>query len=73
MAIYRLLQQSVFDDVAVKAMADAYEAAFREFGLANRADPLTNVSASKIIEIARLGVHDPAKLCERAMAELREG
>jgi hypothetical protein len=71
-AIHRLLRQGAFDDVAVKALTEAYDAALRELGLANRADPLAQIMAVQIIEIARMGEHDPTRLRELAIRELRQ-
>ena len=63
MAIYRLLQHAVFEDDAVKAMTVAYEDVLRELKLADRADPLTEIIAKKIIELAQTGERDPKRLC----------
>jgi hypothetical protein len=68
MAIYRLLQRAVFDDRAVKAMTTAYEAALVELRLADRNDPVTEIVARKIVELAQTG----ERLCRMAVAELRE-
>jgi hypothetical protein len=70
-AIYRLLQEAAFDDRAVEAMTQAYEAALLQFELADRADPLTELVAGKIIEMARTGERDPARLCELAVRMLK--
>jgi hypothetical protein len=72
MAIYRLLQSAVFDDHAVKAMTTAYEAALVELGIADRNDPVTEMVARKIVALAGLGERDPERLCQMALAELRE-
>jgi len=71
MAIYRLLQQGAFDDRTVKVMATAYEASLQELGLTDRKDPITEMVATKIIEIARLGERDPVRLRELALKDLR--
>jgi hypothetical protein len=54
MAIYRLFQQSAFDEYAIKAMAAAYESALAELAL-DRTDSLTEVIACKIVECAQTG------------------
>lgn len=71
MAIYRLLQNSSFDPEAVKVMTTAYEAARERLGLIDRSDPLTELVASRIIEIARTGVRDPDRLCEQVLRSIR--
>ena len=38
--------------------------------LVDRTDPVTELVAQKILEVARSGVHDPAHICARALKEL---
>ena len=38
--------------------------------LANRQDPITELVAKKIIDVAQLGERDPKRLCEKALTEL---
>ena len=52
---YRLLRDAALDDRAVKAMTRAYEDALQDRGLADRNDPITEIVANKIIELARAG------------------
>jgi len=54
-AIYRLLQNSAFGPEEVSRMTAAYEDVLRALGLANRTDPITEIVAKKIIEIAQTG------------------
>ena len=70
MAIYRLLQFSAFEPEAVAAMTAAYEDALRVLQLVDRQDPLTEVVARKIIEVAQLGERDPIRLRARALDNL---
>jgi len=72
LAIYRLLRDRAFDDNAVKAMTMAYESALQELGLADRADPLTEIIARKIIECAESGERNPQRLCELAVRSIRK-
>ena len=69
MAIYRLLQNQAFDPDDIERMTVAYEAALQVLRLANRSDPLTEIVAERIIEIAQTGVRDPAKLCAAALKD----
>ena len=71
MPIYRLLRDNAFDDRAVAALSTAYEGALSDLRLTDRTDPLTEIVANKIIELARLGEHDPAKLRELAVKAVR--
>jgi hypothetical protein len=70
MAIYRLLQNSAFDPDAIQIMTAAYEGACRALQLADRSDPITEMVAKKVIEIAQLGERDPVRICDRALQEL---
>ena len=70
MAIYRLLKFSAFDPEEITCMTAAYEDALRVLQLANRQDPITELVAKKIIEVAQLGQRDPKRLCDNALKEL---
>ena len=71
MAIHRLLQRSAFGPVEIRFMIKAYEDALRVLGLSNRTtDPITEVVAKKVIEIAQTGERDPLQIRVRAIAEL---
>jgi hypothetical protein len=62
MPLYQLLQDNAFDPEHIEAMASAFEAVCRELGLAPREDPLRDLVAQHIIEFAKRGERDPAKL-----------
>jgi hypothetical protein len=42
----------------IKSLVAAYEKTLRKFGLVDRDDPITEMIARKIVEIAQTGVHD---------------
>jgi len=48
----------------------AYEGALSVLGLADRTDPITEIIAKKIIEVAQSGERDPLRIRARAIAEL---
>jgi len=73
MAIYRLLNEAAFDQEEIERMSAAYEGALRVLQLRDRNDPLTEMIASKIIEIARKGERDATVICDRAIQELGIG
>jgi hypothetical protein len=73
MAIYRLIRESVFDPEAIERMTTAYEHALKVLQLTDRNDPITELVARKIIEIAGVGERDPDRLCQRAVEALRNG
>ena len=72
MAIYRLLQKSAFGPDDTLRMGEAYELAVVELGLRDRNDPLTEIVAKLIIEIAEMGVKDPRTICTNALSQLRD-
>jgi hypothetical protein len=51
-------------------LTTAYEKTLHTIGLVDRNDPLAEMIAKKIIEIAQTGVRDPAKLSVLAIKEL---
>jgi hypothetical protein len=68
MAIYRLLQHSAFEPEHISAMAVAFEQALADLKLVDRTDPLTELIARKVIEIAQCGERDPIRLREQTVA-----
>ena len=55
MAIYRIFRERVFEPEAVICMARAYEGALVALRLTDRQDPITEIVARKIVEIAETG------------------
>jgi hypothetical protein len=70
MAIHRLLQKAVYGPTEIAAMTAAYENTLRALGLVDRRDPVTEIIAKKIIEIARTGERDPQRLSALAIEQL---
>lgn len=70
MAIHRLLQGSSLGAEDVEQIAAAYERTLRALSLKDRNDPITEMIARKIIEIADSGLRDPAEVSARAIKEL---
>jgi hypothetical protein len=70
MAIYRLLQHSAFTPEDIATIGAAYEDCLRILKLTNRSDPLTEIIAKAIFEIAQTGVRDPIKICELALQRI---
>jgi hypothetical protein len=70
MAIYRLLQNSAFDPDAVKALGLAYETTLVALQLTDRSDPLTELIAKMIFELAQRGERDPKRLRDHVLREL---
>jgi hypothetical protein len=70
-AIYRLLLKSGFGSDDTLRMGEAYELALVELGLKNRNDPLTEIVAKLIIEVAQTGLKDSRTICANALSQLR--
>jgi hypothetical protein len=58
-----------FDDEAIRVMGLAYECARAGLRISTD-DPMTQIIATKVIELARTGERDPEKLCDYAMKGL---
>ena len=67
MAIYRLIANGSFGPAEIKAMAAAYEAALLELRLVDREDPITEIVAVDIVNIASMGERNPAIIKDRAL------
>ena len=67
MAIYRLLQNSAFAPEDIAPLVAAYEDCLRTLKLSDRSDPITEIVAKKIIELAQ----DSARLGRLALEEIR--
>jgi hypothetical protein len=70
MAIYRIFQTIAFEPEEIAVMSAAYEDALRVLQLADRQDPITELVARKIIQVARSDVRDPTQIREQALKEL---
>jgi hypothetical protein len=54
----------------IRRLTTAYEQTLRTIGLVDRNDPITELIAKKIIEIAQTGVREPADISALAIKEL---
>ena len=70
MALYRLLQNCAFGPDEIKRMTTAYEDTLRVLGFADRTDPITEIIAKTIVEIAQTGERDPLRMRPQAIADL---
>ena len=69
MAIYRFLQNSAF--APEDPLVAAYEDCLRTLKLSDRSDPITEIVAKKVIELAQTGIRDSARLGRLALEEIR--
>ena len=66
MAIYRLIQKTVFEPKDIERLVTAYELTLVALRLKDRDDPITQLVAEKIIAIGRLGIEDPAEIFSKS-------
>ena len=68
MVIYRLLdQQGAFQPEQVAMMGDVFEDVLKTLGLVDRKDPLVDMIARNIIELAQTGVLDRIRLMQMTL------
>ena len=70
MAIYRLIANGSFGPDEIEVMTTAYEAALIEVPVADRNDPMTELIAKSIVNVAATGERDPRVVMERALNAL---
>jgi hypothetical protein len=70
MVINRLLANSELGPDAIESLNLASKQALRSLHLVDRDDPITELVARKIIEIAATGVHDAAEIANIAVKQL---
>jgi hypothetical protein len=70
MPIYRLLQNLPMGPEEISRLTNAYEQALRSIGIVDRGDPLAELLARKIIEVAQTGVREPADISAQAIKEI---
>lgn len=70
MNIHRLLEGTTFDPEHVATLIAAYEETLKKFSLVERDDPLTQMIARKMIEVAQRGVLDSNQISSIAIKEL---
>ena len=60
--IDRLVKTGTFEPEQVTILGDVFEDVLQALGLADRHDPLTEMVAKKVIELAQTGERDPVRL-----------
>jgi hypothetical protein len=69
--IIPLLQGRAYGPEDIKVMSTAFEGALNALGLMDRWDPLNELVARKIIEIAKTGERNLSRLRDRALKSLQ--
>jgi hypothetical protein len=64
MPIQRLLEINAFGPEEIAILTTAFEDALRSLCLVDRTDPVTQMVAKKLIELAQQGERDPIRLRE---------
>ena len=70
MAILQLLKGSAFDPEHIKVMTEAYEATLKSLHLKAGTDPINEIIAKKVVNIARTNERDPKRISARTINEL---
>jgi hypothetical protein len=72
MSLAPYLGKGAFDPTAIAAMETAYNDVLEKLRLARRDDPVTQMVARKVIEIAGTGERDPARIRDLALLTFEE-
>ena len=70
MAIYKLIANGSFGPDEINVMKAAYEAALVDVGVSDRDDPITELIAKSIVNVAATGERDPKAVMQRALNAL---
>ena len=70
MAILQLLKGSAFGPEQIKVMTEAYEATLKSLHLKAGTDPINEIIAKKIVNIAQTNERDPKRISARTINEL---
>ena len=73
MTIRRLLQYSSVPPEEMVSLRIAYQKTLKALDLVDRNDPISEIVAKQVIQIASMGVRDPAQICKIARKQLGFG
>ena len=73
MTIRRLLQNSPVSPEEIVRLRIAYQKTLHGLHLVDRNDPVSEIVAKRVIQVAGTGVRDPAQICKIALKELGFG
>jgi hypothetical protein len=66
------IEDRIFEPDLIEAMRLAFQGACEALQLQGTSDALTEIVATKIIELARAGEVDPERLCSKVLSGLSE-
>jgi hypothetical protein len=72
MPLTPFLKEATFDPEAIKTMTTAFEAVCEALQLVIRSDPVTEIVARKVIEVAGTGERDPERIRDLVLLALNE-
>jgi len=72
MPIRKFIGDGSFSPEVLTAMSTAFAEALNKLELTHRDDAIAQLVASKIIEAAKTGEHDPGRLCAIALDSIRQ-
>ena len=70
MAIYKLIANGSFGPDEIEVMKAAYEAALIDVGVTKPDEPITDLIAKSIVNVAATGERNPKEVMERALNAL---
>jgi hypothetical protein len=70
MPIYKMLEKQAYGPEEISILAAAFEETLRSLGLTDRTDPVTDLVAKKIIDLASRGERDPLRLRDQVLQSL---
>jgi len=71
--IYRLLEREAFAPEVTATIGHVFEDVLKELRLVSRQDPVTDLIAEKLIELANAGERDPVRLKQLTLEAIRGG
>ena len=72
MPLTPFLKGGNFDPRAIEAMSAAFEGVCASLQLLNRTDPVTEIVARMVVEVARTGERDPERIRDLVLISLNE-
>ena len=71
MTLHKLLRHTAFDAEALQAMGKAYDALLVDLAISDRNDPLTQIIAKDILQVASFGVRDAEEIRGKVLKVFR--
>jgi hypothetical protein len=71
MPISRVLQDGSFEPEEAAHIAAAFDDILRDLNLTDRTDPLTQIVAKKVIELAQNAERDPIRIREKVLIDIK--